>query len=758
MNNSLKTLSLISILSILLGNSPLLNANGLLVKTYPDGARDDETAYLFKNSTSLVSFIVYAKEKPFELKKGELTLTIPSGLKIVNFGVYRDKYPEDMINCNLLNSEENIWTLSLGDRIVETVYQIYGKYPLVPWSTFVIYAYLRPSGKALPATKFDMAWRLSGNGIKPFEGKMKISLVSAPEGEKMPKDFFAWSAYGNDGNVADRESFDDFLKLAKNCGINGIINSGPGLPSYYSLSELNKKGFSVIKYNLLKHCLIRPPDILAEAGFPIKDNDRAISFTGHNPSSRKDNLGGEGGIYCPSKFLLPDSPVMEYMVQEYLRFYNEGCHIFFSDYEDRSYARCYCQLCRKKFSEEAGLDYTFIMKLKPEELIEKYTRQWHLFRTRQNASMLKTLRDKLKPVCKDIFLGINEARCDYKDISIPGSGRGFSYFPEDPVILDASVDFHDADILASGVGSMQQLELWFTKNQRGQFYINKPVIARVSSFVSVNWGYWCVLGRMEKGKFSREYSGMGCDWRPLNQKLEIANAAAIGAKGIEVDFTPSSTDALVINAIHSGMDYIGEFEEMLDKKYRQNWETIKVYDLTSEKSPRKEIMEKGFMSRRFLANINKYGTLQYTYHRKDDKHLISIFNWDYYQTKQVKILLPEFSGKDNFYIHLYNDGQRHLLIQENGKKEWNAVELADGLFLEIYRGSLTAILFAEKIFPGYKEMKSEKKLNITPLDTPLKLYSWRGEENYSGELFKEVVYKTMLENMKKHILEKRNNE
>ncbi|OGV55652.1 MAG: hypothetical protein A2017_02955 [Lentisphaerae bacterium GWF2_44_16] len=727
-------------------------ASELQVKTYPDGARDDETAYLFSNATSLVSFIVYTTEKPFKMEKGELALTIPSGLEIVNFGVYRDKYSKDMISCSPLNDKENIWTLSLGDRKVETVYQIYHKYPLVPWSNFVIYVYLRPSGKTVPGMKFNVDWRLSGNGIKSFEGKMKISLVPAPEGGKMPKNFYVWSQYGNDGKTVDQKSFNDFLKLAKSCGINGIIDAGgSGLPSYYSLPELLKKGFTPVQYNLLNWCLRRSPDTLAKAGFPVKDDDRAVSFTGHKPSSREDNLGGEGGLYCPSGLLLPDSPVMEYMVQEHLRYYGEGYRIFFSDFEDRSYARCFCQLCRKKFSEETGLDYASIMNLKPEELTDKYPRQWHLFRTRQNASMLKILRDRLKLSCKDIFFGINEARSDYKDISIPGSGSGLSYFPEDPVILDASVDFHDADILASGVGSMQQLELWFTRNQQGQYYVSKPVIARVSSFVNINWGYWSVLGRMEKGKTSKKFDGMGCDWRPLNQKLEIANAAAIGAKGIEVDFTPSSTDALVINAIHSGMDYVGEFEEMLDKKYRRDWEKIKVYDLTRDESPLEKTMSRGFMSRHFLSRIREYGALQYTYHQQGAQHLVSVFNWDYYQAKQIKIFIPPLMPENNFYVHVYNNGRRYLLSREDGKKEWSPSEQGKGISLDIPKGGLAAVLLSDRIRPDYKEIEIEKNFKITSSDTSLKLYFWRGKENFSVELFREIVYNKMMKNLRDHL-------
>ena len=721
------------------------NAPELEVRTYPDGIRDDRTAYLFSDEIAALSFHIYTKEpQPVKIKKGALALTLPKGLRIICAGVYRTP-KTNATECVVKDGGKNEWRMDIGTLDVNEHFKLYSHYPLLPWNTASLHFLMVAEGAASLPADFDIPWKLTGEGFKNQEGHIKTCLIPLSKKRKTPKRFKVWDFMFPYGGIVNERTWELAMKFHKDIGVNGLIQSGGAwFPECADAATFRDAGIGQIMMQSLSYSLRATPDTARKAGFNVREEDCAVNILGNrmpdNSFSCLNKLSSN--YYCYAGILEDNSPAMDWIMNGYKKYIDPGCRWFFDDYESSPYDFCYCPKCRAAFARYSGLPEDECMTSSPAALIYAHPFEWHCFKTDQTGKVLAKIRSALVKISPDIRIGFNENMVRYEYYLPRFNGYGASYWAEDPRITDPYIDFHDADALGSGLETIYALDLFFQKKPSGEFWVNKPVIARVCSFIWVNWQYHITLARMEDAR--RKSAVMGCDMRPLNQKLEIANSAAVGVKGIETASSIFSSDALVVNGVVRGLDYVAEFEDLVDVRNRLDWKAAEMYDSTAVKSPYHDTERQGTQGKFYYNSAKKFGFIQYTCHRSSEGFLLSIFNWDYYQAKNVSVKFPDmFSGA--FYLHLYKDGDRLLCVKDDQKEIWDASELRRGVSLEIPAGGICALLAADKPRTDYTRSVGAVSEQVSTKNR-IELYSWRKPPVDDLRYFYEYPYNVIMKN------------
>jgi hypothetical protein len=721
-----------------------------VIRTYPDGYRDDGVGSIYSDTTSVISFYLWHKEgeKPFTASNVQVTLELPDGLTVNSFGVYRKLMEGDAISSRNEDNGKHLWTLHAGKIKLDEPYRMYAQFPLVPWTTACIQVYLRPENGAKLPKDFIIDWKVAAEEMSPLSGTMKIEIFPVQEVPPL-KRFRVWTYLGMYTATYNKATYSDTLKMYRNMGVNGLINSGgEWIPPLYSFEELNKKGFSLIEAaNIQNGFTVLPSKLEEKMGVTLSEDDYAVSLNGERTTDASRAIAVHSqcpNYYCLTKMQEHSSPVFKHMLGLYEESAGKGFRYFFCDYEHTAFEDCFCPLCRKAFALSTGLPEDECLALKPLDLTGRYTSSWYRFRTAQMGLVLNAVAMELRKTYPDVEVGFND-NFHSAEYFIPDfDSYGFAMWAEDPRVLDPYLDFHDGDVLTGALSSIYQTDLFFQKNSKGAPIITKPVIPRVLSFLAVNWGYHCVFGRMDQGRNDPKFGGMGVDIRPLMQKLEIAHSAALGAAGIEVDLTLSRCDARTARGVCEGLGYVSEFEDVISAKNRQEWNAVKVYDCTEEESPYHTIGPKGFSGRIFYGYATKYGFIQFVNHRFTDGFLTSIFNWDFYQDKKIKVCFPDMPPGD-YHVSMYMEGEKFHCV--NGRKEtWAAEELAAGVGVEMPAGGICAVQVSLMLRPGFTKTCQAK--SFAKSGKEVVLYAWRkpkSEDN--SKMFKESVYDNILKRM-----------
>ena len=154
----------------------------------------------------------------------------------------------------------------------------------------------------------------------------------------------------------------------------------------------------------------------------------------------------------------------------------------------------------------------------------------------------------------------------------------------------------------------------------------------------------------------RNVTGLGIDYRRQLQKLEIAHDCALGVDGVEVDMRPGSADADAVTGITEGLQYALDYEDRIQWRFRKDRASVNLFDCTEGESPFAEFGPRGSLSRYIYMNIKKYGPLQAVVHADSDWRMVSIFNWDFYQSKKVRLEIPGIP--ENLRVNLDVDGKK----------------------------------------------------------------------------------------------------
>lgn len=737
------------------GDTPMndhVHTERAVVRTFPDGYRDDGVGSVYADAMSIISFYLWHEEgqSSFTARDLEIALQLPEAVAVHSVAVYRSRRPNTAIASTSDRDGQLLWTLRAGNVTLEEAYRLYAHYPLVPWTMACVHVTLKPVANRSVPPEFDVPWHVRAGGMQPASGTMKLASFPVRPVPAL-KRFKVWSTLGMYTATYDEEFYTATLSLYRRLGVNGLLEAGGcGVPALLSHEQLQAMGFETIKLGRARRTLAtQPAQLEEETGTTLSDDDLAVNLDGGWTRDKTSTTSVHStcrNYYCLTRMLAPASPVFGHMLGLFEENAAKGFRYFFSDYEHIAFAECYCPSCRRGFAEATGLPLTTCLELKPRELAEQHTTAWYMYRTAQMGKVLQAVAKELRKTYPDAQVGFND-NFHHESYFFPAfDSYGCASWAEDPRTLDPYLDFHSADVLGTGLSSIYCLDLYCQRNSSGVRLTTKPVIPRVSSFIWVNWAFHCVFGRMDRARSDARFDGLGMDVRPPLQKLEIAHAAAIGAWGIEVDLTLYSCDARTADGVSRGLAYVAEFEDILDLENRQDWRAAEVCDRTPEASPYHEIGPKGLSGRFLYGYARNFGFVQFVHHRLDERFTTSIFNWDFYQGKELTVRFPQIPP-GTYCVSLYRDGARFHCT--NGTHQtWSAEQLQRGIALEVPAGGICVVDIGPRLRPGYTVPVAA----ASPAEPgqALTLYGWRRPPSEGDmQVFKAAAHDAFMERMKK---------
>lgn len=666
----------------------LSGAEKIVVKTFPDGYKDCRIGSVFSDAPSALILHSWAKDKPFSSKDVQIRITLPENFKITRFSICRSPREGHQVYPEKTGNGEKTWVMDAGKVPYSVVYKrsSHPWRPEVPWTDGSAIIFIRPEGPV--PERFDAQWEISGENLEKTSGVMKLYTMKAPKLTKRPKEKEVWSLVGGYQSAFGKTNYVDMLKTMHAAGVTTILQAGGyWLPdNLYPVRDLPKLGLQPMAFNNLDYAQRIEPDALRKAGYNVTDEDLKMDASGERIRTRKNKKVKH--IYCFTAMAEKDSPVRAYMRAFYKKYMDLGFQSFWTDYEPYGYNGCFCEKCRRAFAKFAHADESECLKMSPGELVYKYPYEWYAYRCHMIGRLLALLSQEIgAPVGWNSNLG-------HQDYFIPCyDSYGLDYFAEDPRLFDSYVAYHSADTLGTALEGVYALEAFLQKKPNGKFAVKKPVIVRATSLHWVSWFFTCIYGRYELAR-EKGFDGLGTDYRRMLHRLEIAQDFAIGAAGVEVNADPFTADAEALTGITEGIQFAADFEDCIRREYRLDRQRVKLFDCTGAKSPYESITKRGYLSNWFRLSAQKYGNLQIVVHQNGDWMLASIFNWDYYQDKKLRMELPLLpDGK--YYLNISLNNEKYTL-----KTPLSSKELAGGISVNLPAGSFMAVLLSPKaLFP-----------------------------------------------------------
>ena len=709
----------------------------LIVKTFPNGYRDDDIAYLYRDRLSTVSFYLFAAGQPVPMKDVVLELGLPNGIGVRSYAFFNSNR-----KCYDMQREEReaatLWRLRCEDRVVRKQFSVTR---WTVYSFYHVYVYLEPAAPARET--FALAWRFCGGAIAPVSGSIQARLLPGPTGRRNPRRFVAWTGDGYHSEMLDEVEYDSFLGLARECGITGVVQAG--LPNKRERrlkwpDRVKERGFTLVDRTIIPKYV--------RASFPKSERDRV-------PADEEYRMllanGNRGRALCPSMLATKGTPFFDMLMADLAEAYTRGFRHFFVDYEMPIYTGCYCGHCRRSFAKHLHIQPDAATGQTPLDLIHRHTLDWYRFRSWQTGRLFQCWKQAVQPTCPDIQLGLN-ATFSFPTLHTKGLGYGTSFlFCEDPRFTDLGVDFHNTDQIKGGLEDITRMKLWFTPADSYGVKITKPVIARAGAFCDINWNYFCVVGRRAYVRSKNRL--MGCDRRAELLKLQIANMAALGVRGVEIQFGTDITDALITNETDKAMEFVAEFEDFLLDGRRIDSGRIQAHDLTEGTSPYHEIGPKGHFDRIYFYDPGqRYGFVQYQAIDRGGERLVALFNWDLHQPKRLSIRAP-VDERSPVFVHAFIDGERALLVPRRDVTAWSADDLSRGVSADVPAAGVAGLWLSTRRQAGYTEILESVPCAVEG-KSAIDLMSWRAptpaEPTTAG--FEQHIYNRCLREMKKRLL------
>ncbi|MBO4304877.1 MAG: hypothetical protein J6A21_09865, partial [Lentisphaeria bacterium] len=681
-----------------------LSGGELEVRTAPDGFYDCRIGTIYSNAPSLLSFYSYAKGKAFSAKEVKFFITLPESFRVTHFAVTRRAKKIASARQEKLSGGKVRWELPCGDLNFSAVYAVLGPYSVLPWTPACFLVFVQPSGKVPP--DFSAEWKITGQDLAEISGEMKLKTMPAPVLKKAPKGISVHSSTGMWGDNAagsgggwSRETFLGMVKTLKNAGVTVLEETG-GMWMPEALvpgKELREMGFTLEYMGAFNYPQREEKEKMRAAGCPVREEDMMVDLLGRRVENHRQQKGN-AYIYCFTSMAEKDSPVRKFIRARFESLIQRGFRLFYEDTEPRAYAFCYCPKCRKKFAEEENLPEKEILALSGPELIRKYPVKWYKFQCRSFARVFGVLNNELAGRCRigsDSTLGVGK-------FHIPAfRSAGVVNWAEDPRFADEFLAYHDADTLGGGLASIFEAKLFFQRYDDGTPMLKKPVVVRATSFQYVHtWSPFSVLGRMDAAK-KKGMRGLGLDERRTYNKLSVANVIALGASGVRVYQDYCHADAASLTGVVEGLSFAAAFDGLYSFAFRDlaGEKALKIYDATKEESPRRAKEKNTLLGEPYGKHADTFGVIQSTLHRKEGKLLISLFNWDVFQNKKLRLVLPPGTEK-GLILHIATDREQYSLPGTFSGKE---------ISFELPAGGVAGLLLSpERVSPadGTKKLPS----------------------------------------------------
>ncbi|HWL52138.1 MAG TPA: hypothetical protein VNQ90_06875 [Chthoniobacteraceae bacterium] len=532
--------------------------------------------------------------------------------------------------------------------------------------------FLEPEGA--PPQTFTAYWKITGDPARA-EGSFRVRLWSLPEDLPKPKRLFL---LGMAAQVfppwSDLEEIESTARMLKATGISYVP--------------------SVNRSKLLERDL---PDVWTREGFRLT----ALLYepTPRHPEERdslpgeRDYLVGLDGkrargypaekyhmrLYCPLSLNTPGRTGFEIMKEKALKAASEGAEVIDWDLEPQTWTQCFCDDCRKAFASQFRLAEEEVMPLRPIDLIATHPEKWYRFRSGQSAKFYRNLRKAVRERYPNARISANSLLVavdqDFGDI-----GRGICTFAEDPRLLDDEVDFHTIDTLTGSAAD----PVFLDAVRRGT---KKPLIGTAGCSYSVAYNHNYIAGRRMRADL--EGLPLGYDRRGDLQRLGMLSSAASGAVGIRVPILlyQEPTDAQVAVTTAEAAADLSKVERFyLDGKRHD--QAVEIVDLTEKPSPWLEdrSIVAGGPWKKYYDRFG--GKVQFRVHRLGDEMLVSLFNWDPWQTKRwlvrpgKGVAVPEEGWTISDHL-----GGAIYALEENAKcstpLRWSAEQLKEGIGVEV---------------------------------------------------------------------------
>ncbi len=743
----------------------------LVVKTYPDGIRDDGIAYLYRNHLSVFSFYLFAPDEPgdvhqpigapIDMQGVTLRVRLPQGVDAVGGGIVHGpgllsehvrKHPVRQAG----GGDASWWEIPCVKGQIRYRFRAgrWGVDTKSVASRYHVYLFLEP-GPGLARDTFELAWTFR-RGEQPLaEGTSSIRLLPAPAGRRNPRRFSLWTGIGSHRKLLDARELDACLDLARECGATDILQAGVpfvilGDLAAAARSRIAAKGLSIIDMDTI-HAALAP----RREAWP----SNAVNYTVDLTDTRFRPDGKPPHVptlwWCPTMLATPDSEIFTAVTQRIGRVCAEGIRQFYIDLERDIYSQCFCEHCREAFARRIHADGSASLPAKALDLIDAYPLEWYAFRSWQTGHFFKAWKTALARDFPGIRIGLND-NISYPGVFTRGLGYGMIWFCEDPRFTDFGVDFHNPDTIKGGLEDIIRLDLRFRPQDSYGVAITKPVIARAGFFCDVNWEHFCTLS----GKAWADARGepFGCDQRGELLKLSIANMAALGARGVETSLAADITDARVINEADKGMAFVAEFEDLLLDGKRLPDDAAAVHDLTGSPSPYDAIGPKSYYDRMYFHGPAKqYGFVQYTVHAGglDSREagffgrifrgsggaarLVSLFNWDLHQPKRLLVKIPGLP-EGRYLVHGYRPDERFRVVR-GAREWWSSDELAQGVSLDVPAADITGLCITTRSRPGYDRRIPDREY-ASGDKAPINRYAWRAPPPAEPDIraFKTWIY------------------
>jgi|GEM_PF-4897879 hypothetical protein len=706
-------------------------AAGLYVDTNPNAYRGDDAVSFERGQLGQLVFYIFNDDGRTPLSEPVLTVTLPDSVKLLKYGILNDQ--PGFISPNRLYSEfeatkANGFTTYVlkGEDQAQLKTYAPGKWTI--YCNYHIYLYLDVTGGA-PA-QFPVKWEIRSQGGSA-QGELKAQAVTAPAARR-PASFQVWTDPGFDNRIYDRDILERVGKLYRHSGVTHVINShfpyttkgGSLTPAQAEI--LHGGGLGLIDRYLIPGLFETEPGVLN-----LPENEALLTFRNIRSRTRADRFKVNSLQLCPSALVAGGGSKLlrQYASDMAKKAKEQKYTAFFCDYEKDIYDNCYCADCRKSFAGYAGQDPELIAGLDALELMRRYPLELYRFRSYQTGLMYDALRKLVKAEAPEAQVGINSALWNVKE-NTPGLGNGFVYFAEDPRFLDFGVDFHNTDTIKGGLEDVVRNGLY------ASFDFKKPVIARAGGFCDINWHYFCVLSR--KGWARQNNEPFAAIIRPRQLKLSVANVAAAGIQGVEVQVAPDVSDAACRTGLREALDFIAEFEPFFNSGHRAAPGAAAAYGDRQVSAEYRKLGETShFAKYYFYGPVAEYGAVQPVFREKGGERLAALFNWDVFGARPVRVAFPGLS-EPRYQVVLYLDGKKQRVDGPEGAV-WSAGALANGVSVVLPPAAVAGVTVAPYAdgggtLPVLAYQKPDPSLQLLEPD------SWRNAKKPSSKAFMEHIF------------------
>lgn len=246
-------------------------------------------------------------------------------------------------------------------------------------------------GKSLIEKKgriwFD--WR-SGADIE-LANKLEIVLLPKPCGIQ-PENIPIYIAAPNINALISNEEASELLKTFKICGINGVFIDGSHGPLAYFIDRARKLDVKIMHLLISNRKYATYEDITKGKSYVQNNKDSALINQHYKKSPYEAPM-------CPLYFMNEASPFVKEKLQ---RQAEQGVDSFLFDIEFSPLSSCYCERCRKKFSEfmNDGKIYS------QAEILKEHRNKWCEYVSKVHGDMAVFYKNILNGLPKPLPLGV----------------------------------------------------------------------------------------------------------------------------------------------------------------------------------------------------------------------------------------------------------------------------------------------------------------------------------------------------------------